>query len=97
MFVVVGGGVYGDVGRGFALHTVLLLHSTTVLVLRMAHRIWKETKQLPGTAGTGSILGCCLVSCGPSYVRRLQCRPNPQVKVGEWWLLVIRAKFMRPL
>ena len=33
----------------------------TVLVLRMAHRIWKETKQQPGTAGPGHMLGCCLV------------------------------------
>ena len=29
----------------------------TVLVLRMVHRIWKETKQQPG-----NMLGCCLVS-----------------------------------
>ena len=28
----------------------------TVLVLRMAHRIWKETKQQPGTAGPGNML-----------------------------------------
>ena len=28
----------------------------------MAHRIWKETKQEPGTAGPGNMLGCCLVS-----------------------------------
>ena len=34
----------------------------TVLVLRMAHRIWKETKQQPGTAGPGNMPGCCLVS-----------------------------------
>ena len=34
----------------------------TVFVLRMAHRIWKETKLQPGTAGTGNMLGCCLVS-----------------------------------
>ena len=34
----------------------------TVLVLRMAHRIWKETKQEPDTAGPGNMLGCCLVS-----------------------------------
>ena len=33
---------------------------TTVLVLRMAHRIWKETKEHPGTAETGNMLGCCL-------------------------------------
>ena len=28
----------------------------------MAHRKWKETKQLPGTAGPGNRLGSCLVS-----------------------------------
>ena len=33
----------------------------TVLVLRMARRIWKETKQQPETAGSGNMLGCCLV------------------------------------
>ena len=33
----------------------------TVLVLRMAHKIWKETKQQPVTAGPGNMLGCCLV------------------------------------
>ena len=34
----------------------------TVLVLRMAHRIWKETKQHPCTAGPDNMLGCCLFS-----------------------------------
>ena len=28
----------------------------------MAHRKWKETKQEPGTAGPGNMLGCCLLS-----------------------------------
>ena len=28
----------------------------------MAHRKWKETKQHPGTAGPGNMLGSCLVS-----------------------------------
>ena len=37
----------------------------------MAYRKWKECKQQPGTAWPGNMLGCCLVSCGPSYVRRL--------------------------
>ena len=35
------------------------------LVLRMAHMIWREMKQQqqqPGTAGTGNMLGCCLVA-----------------------------------
>ena len=27
-----------------------------------AHRKWKETKQQPGTAGPGNMLGCCLLS-----------------------------------
>ena len=27
----------------------------------MAHRIWKEAKQLPGTAGPGNMLGCSLI------------------------------------
>ena len=36
--------------------------SSTVLVLRMPHRIWKETKQLPGTAESDNMLGCCFVS-----------------------------------
>ena len=29
---------------------------------RMAHRKWKETKQQPGKAGPGNMIGCCLVS-----------------------------------
>ena len=28
----------------------------------MAHRISKETKQEPGTAGSGNMLGCCFVA-----------------------------------
>ena len=32
------------------------------LVLRMAHRKWKDPKQQPGTAGPGNMLGCCLIS-----------------------------------
>ena len=28
----------------------------------MAHRKWKEAKQLPGTAGPGNMLGCSLIS-----------------------------------
>ena len=27
----------------------------------MAHRKWKECKQQPGTAGSGNMLGCCLI------------------------------------
>ena len=37
-------------------------HLSTVLVLRMAHRKWKETKQPPGTAEPGNMLGCCINS-----------------------------------
>ena len=29
---------------------------------RIAHWKWKETKQQPGTAGPGNMLGCCFVS-----------------------------------
>ena len=28
----------------------------------ISHRKWKETKQLPGTARPGNMLGCCLIS-----------------------------------
>ena len=28
----------------------------------MAYRKWKEAKQLPGTAGPGNMVGCCLIS-----------------------------------
>ena len=34
----------------------------TVCGHRMAHRKWRETKLHPGTAGPGSMLGCCLIS-----------------------------------
>ena len=40
----------------------IFFESSTVLVLRMAHSIWKETKQQPCTAGPGNMLGCCLIS-----------------------------------
>ena len=39
-----------------------LIQSSTVLVLRMAHSIWKETKQETGLAVPGNMLGCCLIS-----------------------------------
>ena len=44
----------------FSLHVATC--QCTVLVLSMAHRIWKETEQQPGTAGPGTMLGCCLNS-----------------------------------
>ena len=42
--------------------SLILQMNITVLVLRMAHRVWRETKQQPGTAGPGNMLDCCLVS-----------------------------------
>ena len=41
----------------WAIHPIRPVHNT-VLVLRMAHRKWKETKQQPCTAGPGNMLGC---------------------------------------
>ena len=38
---------------------------------RMANRKWKETKQLPGTAGPGNMLGSCLVSF--HFLRAILC------------------------
>ena len=35
---------------------------STVLVLRMAHRKWKETKQQPSMLTGPGVPGCCLVS-----------------------------------
>ena len=39
-----------------------LLARSTACGHKMAHRIWIETKLQPGTAGTGNMLGGCLVS-----------------------------------
>ena len=39
-----------------------MLVTYTMLVLRIANRIWKETKEEPGTDGPGNMLGCCIVS-----------------------------------
>ena len=36
--------------------------SSTVLVLRMTHRKWKETKQQPSMLSGPAVPGCCLVS-----------------------------------
>ena len=45
----------------------------------MAHRKWKETKLLPGTAGPGNMLGSSLVSF--NFLWAILC---PQaVEVGE--------------
>ena len=43
-------------------YVLLETSSSTVLVLRMAHRTWKKAKQEPGTAEPGNMLGCCLNS-----------------------------------
>ena len=49
----------------------------------MSHRKRKETKQQPGTAGQGNILGCCLVSlhfpCNIPSIHsvRYACIPPP--------------------
>ena len=43
---------------------------------RMSHRKQKETKQQPGTAWPGNILGCCLVSL------RFLCNIHPIHSVG---------------
>ena len=40
----------------------LLTSSSTGRMGWMAHRKWKEAKQLTGTAGPGNMLGCSLIS-----------------------------------
>ena len=35
--------------------------SSTLLLLRMAQRKWKDTKLQSGTAGPGNMLGCCSI------------------------------------
>ena len=39
-----------------------VLKESTVLVLRMVHRKWKETKQQPSMLPGLAVPGCCLVS-----------------------------------
>ena len=56
-----------------------LMHFHTVIVLRIAHSIWKETMQEPGTAGPGIMLGCCLVSF--HFLWAILSTSNVQ---GEW-------------
>ena len=46
----------------FSLRRVRPRPCSTACGHRMAHRKWKETKQQPGTAGPGNMLGWCLVS-----------------------------------
>ena len=49
-------------GGSFSILYSLLIAPNTVLIVWMSHRKRKETKQQPGTAGQGNILGLCLVS-----------------------------------
>ena len=46
----------------FPARSIVGYSDNTVLVLRKAQRKWKDTKQHPGTAGPGNMLGCCLIS-----------------------------------
>ena len=48
--------------RSRIINVQLYGQSLTACEHRMANRKWKETKQHPGTAGPGNMLGCCLVS-----------------------------------
>ena len=43
------------------LHLALGAFSCTGRMGWMAHRKWKEAKQLPGTAGPSNMPGCCLI------------------------------------
>ena len=52
----------GDSGSGFGPRKKWNHSTYTVCGHMMAHRKWKETKQQPGTAGPGNMLGCGLVS-----------------------------------
>ena len=63
----------------------------TVLVLRMAHRIWKETKQHPGTASPDNMLGCCLVSFHFLYVI---LSTNTVVMGVIKWIPDVMARFL---
>ena len=52
---------------------------STVLMFKIAHRIWKEAKQQQGTAGPGNMLGSCLVSF--HFLWAILC---PQAVQGGW-------------
>ena len=45
----------------FPLTVAQIYRSSTVLVLRMAHRKWKETKQKPSMLSGPAVPGCCLI------------------------------------
>ena len=62
-----------------------------MLVLRMAHRIWKETKQHPGTASPDNMLGCCLVSFHFLYVI---LSTNTVVMGVIKWIPDVMARFL---
>ena len=50
----------------------------------MAHRKLKEAKQLPGTAGPGNMLVCCLISLHFLWAIH-PIRPVHQDFVGVFW------------
>ena len=54
----------------------------------MAHRKWKDTKQLPGTAGPGNMLGFCLISfhflLAIHPIRPVLLKLQKQEKSTEW-------------
>ena len=62
----------------------------------MAHRIWKETKQHPATAGPGNMLGSCLVSfhflwailsTSTVYGKVMRITCDMKILVTQWSLL----------
>ena len=76
-----------------------------MLVLRIAHRIRKETKQEPGTAGPGNILGCCLVAFHFLWVilststveqgHSLDCHNSPSKAASDTSSKVCLMQFMK--
>ena len=53
---------YSPSGESVRAEVVDLKHKSTVLVLRMAHRKWKEFKQQPSMFPGSAVPGSCLVS-----------------------------------
>ena len=49
----------------------------------MAHRKWKEPKQLPGTSGPGNMLGCCLI-----YIHFLWGKLSTRTVHPQYWLQI---------
>ena len=70
----------------------------------MAHRKWKETRQLPGTAGPGTMLGCCLISfhfrCNVHPIRPVFCCILVSYNLTKHWVwnqntVMLCARFLR--